>query len=83
MKRNVKFAGVKVLTNIMSEGGSPKKNDIFWEFFPNRQTSLPPPLFWEFRPFFADFFWSSLKYLGDFKGVFRATVYEQQVLGIG
>ena len=34
---------------------SEKKYGIFWEFFPN--VGPPTPPFWEFRPFFADFFW--------------------------
>ena len=35
---------------------SGKKYGIFWEFFPNSGPPPTPP-FWEFRPFFADFFW--------------------------
>ena len=40
-----------------------------WDYlgiFPKPRAPPPPP-FWEFRPFFTVLFWSSWKFLGDFK----------------
>ena len=41
-----------------------KKLRDYFGIFPKRRT---PPPFWEFRPFFTVLFWSSWKFLGDFK----------------
>ena len=43
---------------------SEKKYGIFWEFFPKGGPPPPTPPFWEFQPFFADFFFVKLEIFG-------------------
>ena len=65
VRRMLRFIFNWLVTNhYQHEGSTQKKIRDYLGIFPKRRTAPP---FWEFRPFFTVLFWSSWKFLGDFK----------------